>query len=164
MESGFSKKLFLGLCGLTVVFTLLILGMTFYPQIFSQKIKSPPMRRVTTPTPQKTGVPLGVQKAQTMAGTYPQLLKRTSIYQQFEGILRAKGENSWTLEKDAQLLTLTQEEKGEIRYGKIATSGAKPVEITPQDLKIGDLVSVTQIINFQTGKARVVVITVLLPR
>lgn len=159
---NFSTKVRL-LLGLSLLAALIIGGSFLYTKV----VKKPAS---TTIPSQKTAVSVGLQAAQKLLTDYPQFIKRTIIQQQIEGTLKIIDENSWTIETEGKTLTLVNRNSNKIRYIKVpavATGSAKiliPTEIKAADLEIGDLVSITQIIDWQTGQVIVTGITVLPPK
>lgn len=140
-----------------------IIGGSF---LYTKVIKKPAS---TATTSQKTAeLPSGLKAAQKMSADYPQFIKKAFIQQQIEGTLKAVTENSWTLEEKGKTLTLASQDTNKIRFTKLpkiatgsSTKTISPTEIKPEEVKIGDLVSITQIIDWQTGKVTITGITVL---
>ncbi len=124
----------------------------------------------TTTTSQKTTVSTGLQATQKMLTDYPQFIKKTFIQQHIEDTLTAINANNWTLETGGKSLTISNQGNNTVRLTKLpqtASGSSQPVfptEIKPQDLKIGDLVSITQVIDWQTGTVTITGITVLPPK
>lgn len=94
-----------------------------------------------------------------MGAKYPNLIVRTGITQIFQGKLTAKGEDSWTIEKNGQTLTLTGENSPQIRYLKIVKNSTTDVKF--EDIKVGDEVSITRMTNWQSAKSSITSVTVL---
>lgn len=156
------------LIGLLVLLGLITTGIYFFSQ-YNKGTKNPSLPGFTPPSAQDSK-DLGLTAAQKLFTDYPQFIKKTIIQQQIEGTLKVMDKNSWTIEAEGKTLTLANQSTNKIRYIKIpktATGSAKvlvPVEIKAEDLKIGDLVSITQIIDWQTGKVTITGITVLSSR
>lgn len=156
------------LIGLLVLLGLIIAVTYFLPQ-YNKGTKNPFLPEFTPPSAQDSK-DLGLKAAQKLLTDYPQFVKKAFIQQQIEGTLKIIDENSWTIETEGKTLTLVNRNNNKIRYIKIptvATGSAKvliPTEIKAADLKIGDLLSITQMIDWQTGKVTITGITVLPPK
>lgn len=139
----------------------LIIGALFYTNSAKKLTSWLPISQIKSPA--------GLDKAQMITKTYPQLVKRAFIQQKIEGTLKAASDKSWTVEKAGQTLTLTNEGINKVRYFKIeksATSSAQPTppkEIPPQAIKIGDLVAISQTIDWESGNTMVVSVTLIPP-
>ncbi len=112
--------------------------------------------------------PAGVRDTKDAFSTYPKIIKRASIQQQLQGKLKAVTETSWTLETEGQTVTFTSSGSvDKIRYFKFpknATASAQPViplEVRAQDLQIGDTVSISKTVDWQTGASNVGAITII---
>lgn len=151
------------LLGFSLLAAFIIGGSFLYTKVIKKSAS-------TATTSQKTAVSPGILAAQTMFTDYPQFIKKAFIQQQIEGTLKAVSENSWTLEEKGKTLTLASQDTNKIRFTKLpkiatgsSTKTISPTEIKPEEVKIGDLVSITQIINWQTGQVTITGITVLPP-
>lgn len=108
--------------------------------------------RFALPRPQQ--LTPGFQKAQEFANTYPGLLQRTFLSQEFKGTLvNFDPGKSWTIKKDGKTLTFTQTGQAKARY--VRQKPKKTEEIDEKAIKIGDNVSINIIINPQTGQITV---------
>ncbi len=156
--------------GVLLLAALIIGGSFLYTRVAKKPI-SPIVPILIPPSQKTTDTQPGVKTAQKMLADYPQFVKRTFIQQQIEGTLKATTENSWTIEVSGKSLTLTNESTNKIHFTKLpktATSGTTktilPTEIKPEEMKVGDLVSINQLIDWQTGKVIITGITVLPPK
>ncbi|MDO8576786.1 MAG: hypothetical protein Q7R82_00420 [Candidatus Daviesbacteria bacterium] len=150
--------------GLLLLATLIIGGSFVYTQV-SKKPASP---AATSPSQKPVELPSGLKAAQTMFTDYPQFIKKAFIQQQIEGTLKTVTENSWILEAKGKTLTLVSQGANKIRYTKLpktatgsSTQAIILTEIKPEEMKVGDLVSINQIIDWQTGKVTITGITVI---
>lgn len=147
---------------LPAVFILILFAGGFF---YLRNQKAP----VTAPSsPQKTAViQSGVAEAQTLAQNYPKLIRKTSIQQTIQGVLTSVEEKSWGVESGGETLVLKNEGNIKVRYARLpkeASLSGKPVtslEIKPEELKIGNSVTISRMIDWQTGASFVAAITVL---
>lgn len=132
-----------------------IVGSSFY----LKKSNKPASTAVSSqPALRAEQVP-AVEKTEKMGVDYANLIVRTGIQQIIQGKLTAKDENSWTLEKDGQTLTLEGENSPQIRYFKL--TGKSNVEIKAKDIKVGDEVSISRLTNWQSAKSTITGVTIL---
>lgn len=163
MENSSIKVWILGILCLAVF----IVGGSF---LYSKVAKNPLSPAVSLPSLQQTTDTPGFKTAQQMLTDYPQFVKRTFVQQQIEGTLKASNRNSWTLEAGGKTLVVTNQGDNKFRYTKLpktasnSAQAVSPVEIKPADIKTGDLVLISQIIDWQTGQTTIVGITVLPPK
>lgn len=149
------------LLGLLILLGLVMAGSYLYTKSINNSLPE------FTPLSKEDSKNLGVKAVQKMFDEYPQFTKKAFIQQQLEGTLKIIDENSWTIEAEGKALTLVNQGTNKVRLTKLpktATGSTKilvPVEIKATDLKIGDLVSITQVIDWQTGKVTITGITVL---
>lgn len=138
---------------------------------YSNKLKKP-ISEVTSPTTPVVNEEAGLKETRRMLKDYPTFVKKTFIQQQIEGKLKAFTKNSWVIEQNGRTLTLINGSDNKVRYSRMSKSnlsaGASPssqpvlpVEIKPEELKAGDLVSASVTYDWQTGKIMVGAITVL---
>ncbi len=151
------------LLGLLILAGLIIAGSYYYPRS-TNKASLPNF----APPSKEDAKDRGISTAQKLSNEYPKLIKRAFIQQQIEGTLKAKEENSWTIEAEGQTLTLVNQNTNKIflsKLPKIASGSSSsviyPVEIKPEDLKVGDTVSVNQLIEWDSGQVMITGITVL---
>lgn len=156
------------LIGLLALLGLVLAGTYFLPQ-YNKGIKNTSLPAFTPPAKDSKG--LGLKAAQKFSDNYSKFVKEAFIQQQVEGKLKAIEKNSWTLETEGQTLTLANQSTNKVRLSKLpkiasgsSTKVVYPAEIKAEELKVGDLVSVTQVINWQTGAVVITNITVLPPR
>jgi|GEM_PF-2202709 hypothetical protein len=152
------------LLGLLVLLGLIVAGSYFIPRNIINKSSLPDF----TPPPKEDAKDRGLKAAQKLANEYPKLIKRAFIQQQIEGTLKAKEENSWTIEAGGQTITLLNQSTNKVFLSKLPKVASKsstpviyPVEIKPEDLKVGDFISINQLIDWQTGQIIITGITVL---
>ena len=153
--------------GVLLLAAFIIGGSYLYTRVAKKSIS--PI--VTPPSQKTTDTQAGIKTAQKMFADYPQFVKRTVIQQQIEGTLKATSGNNWTIEAGGKSLTLVNDNTKQVRFTKlpkIATGSSNkaisPTEIKAEEVKIGDSLSISQLIDWQTGKVTIVGITVLPPR
>lgn len=143
-----------------LIILIVALGVGIYYMTFNKSPKAE-KQTISNSLSSNTGSSpsLGYTKAQNLAKNYSSLVIRTTIQQQINGKLKAKGENSWTIENKGQVLTLTQtDKKRKISFSSLPASssaGVKPVEINPEAIQVGDTIFVTQGIDFLSGESTI---------
>lgn len=159
-----------------LVIGILLLAVVAAAALFYNQIVLKKPLFFTPPSPEKPAdtqadTQPGLTAAQKLLTDYPQFIKKAFIQQQIEGTLKAVSENSWTLEEKGKTLTLANQGTNQVRFTKLpkiatgsSTKTVSPTEIKPEEVKIGDLLSISQMIDWQTGKITITGITVLPPR
>lgn len=140
---------------------------------YSNKLKKP-ISEVASPTTPVVNEEAGLKETRKMLKDYPTFVKKTFIQQQIEGRLKAFTKNSWVIEQNGRTLTLINGSDNKVRYSRMSKSNTPkgvtatassqpvlPVEIKPEELKAGDLISASVTYDWQTGKIMVGAITVL---
>lgn len=131
------------------------------------KVAKKPLFPLTPLSQQTAASSPGLQAAQSFLTNYPQFIKKTFIQQQIQGTLKNISPNNWTLESGNKTLTISNQGNNTVRLTKLpqvassSSQSVSPIEIKPQDLKVGDVVSISQVIDWQTGAVTITGITVL---
>lgn len=158
MDDSSTKRVILIIVSLAV---LTVVGSFLYTKVVKKPALDSSLLQQTPP------LSASIREAQKNLSTYPKFIKRTSIQQTIQGTLQSVTQTDWTLENEGKTMIVTNAGSNQIRYSKfsgIASSSAQakpPVEISAKDLKAGDLVAISQSIDWETGKITILAVTVM---
>jgi len=100
-------------------------------------------------------LPLGYVKATELTKQFKNFQTRQSINIQLSGVLEQKDTNSWTLGKDGQQITVTNESASPPNYLRRPTAGNITEVISSSEIPVGSTVTLTLTIDPDSGKLTV---------